>query len=100
MMKALTARKSMMDLAARMAALANRAGRRRESERLRSFFWFAGSAALAGGVVLLFASPGRELRRRIGTLFGGGQDKIDALDRDRHARDDMANEGGGSQPRE
>jgi len=95
---ALTARTSLMELGAQMAGLANHVAGRRESNRLRSVLWFAGGAAVAGGVVLLFASPGRELRRRIGSLFGGAEDKLDAQGRDRAAEDNMANEGGGSGP--
>jgi hypothetical protein len=96
---ALTARNSIMDLGTQMAGLANHVGRRRESGRLRSVLWLAGGAVVAGGLVLLFASPGRELRRRIGKLFSGAQDKLDAAGRDGHAEDNMANEGGGSKPR-
>jgi hypothetical protein len=95
---ALTARNSIMDLGTQMAGLASHVGGRRESGRLRSVLWFTGGAALAGGVVLLFASPGRELRRRIGRLFSGAQHKPDAPGRDGHAEDNMANEGGGSRP--
>jgi hypothetical protein len=95
---ALTARTSLMDLGAQMAGLANHVAGRREPSRLRSVLWFAGGAALTGGVVLLFASPGRELRRRIGRLFGSAGDKLDAQGHDTAAEDNMANEGGGSRP--
>jgi hypothetical protein len=98
MRTALTARTSLMELGAQMAALANHVGGRREPNRLRSVLWVAGGAAVAGGVVLLFASPGRELRRRIGRLFSGAEDKINAQGRDGGAEDNMANEGGGSRP--
>jgi hypothetical protein len=96
---ALMARNSIMDLGTQMAGLASHVGRRRESERLRSILWFAGGAVVIGGVVLLFASPGRELRRQIGKLFSGAKDKVNAPGRDRHAEDNMANEGGGAKPR-
>jgi hypothetical protein len=97
---ALTARNSIMDLGTQMAGLASHLGGRRKPDRLRSVLWFAGGAALAGGVVLLFASPGRKLlRRRIGRLFSGAQDKLDAPGRDGHVEHPIANEGGGSKPR-
>ncbi len=96
---ALTARNSIMDLGTQVADLASHVGRRRESERLRAVLWLAGGAAVVGGLVLLFASPGRELRKRIGKLFSSAQEKADSTTRDRHAEDSMANEGGGSKPR-
>jgi hypothetical protein len=99
MRTALTARNSIMDLGTQMAGLASHVGGRRGSGRLRSVLWFAGGAAIVGGMVLLFASPGRELRRRIGKLFTGAQDKVDAPGRDQHAEDNLANEGGGAKPR-
>src|SRR5580658_3602977 len=99
MRTALTARNSIMDLGTQMAGLASHVGRRRGSGRLRSVLWFAGGAAIVGGMVLLFASPGRELRRRIGKLFTGAQDKFDAPGRDEHAEANMASEGGGAKPR-
>jgi hypothetical protein len=92
------ARTSLMELGAQIAGLANHVSGRREPNRLRSVLWFAGGAALAGGVVLLFASPRRELRRRVGRLFSGAEDKLDAQGRDGAAEDNMANEGGGSSP--
>ncbi len=99
MRTALTARNSIMDLGTQMAGLASHVGGRRESGRLRSVLWLAGGAVVAGGIVLLFASPGRELRKRIGKLFSGAEDKPDARRRDGHGEDNMTNEGGGSQPR-
>jgi hypothetical protein len=98
MRTALTARTSLTDLGAQMATLANHVAGRRKPNRVRAVLWFAGGAALAGGVVLLFASPGRGLRRRIGRLFSGAEGKLDAQRRDRAAEDNMANEGGGSGP--
>jgi hypothetical protein len=98
MRAALTARNSIMDLGTQMAGLASHVGGRREPRHLRSVLWFAGGAVLAGGVVLLFASPGRELRKRIGRLFRGTQHEVAAPGRDEHAEDNMANEGGGSRP--
>jgi hypothetical protein len=97
MRTALTARHSIMDLGTQMAGLASHVGGRRKPRRLRSVLWLAGGAAFAGGVVLLFAPPGRKLRKRIGKLFS--PDKLDALGHDGHAEDNMANEGGGSKPR-
>jgi len=96
---ALTARNSIMDLGTQMAELASHVGGRREPRRLRSVLWFGGGAILAGGVVLLFTPPGRELRKRIGRLFGGPQREVVAPGRDQHAEENMANEGGGSRPR-
>jgi hypothetical protein len=96
---ALTARNSLVDLGAQIAALANHVAGRREPDRLRLVLWIAGVAALAGGTVFLFAPPGRELRKWIGKLYSGAEDKIDARRPGWDAGDNMANEGGGSRPR-
>jgi len=93
--RAVAASGSLKAVGIQMVRLAKDLGGRREPHRVRTVLWFAGGAVLVGGVILLFASPGREIRKRIGALFNRDEDTRGLRD----AEDTMANEGGGSRPR-
>jgi hypothetical protein len=92
-----TAHASLKDLGTQIARIANQLAGRHESNRLRSVLWFAGTLTLAGGVVLVFASPGRELRKRIAGLFSSPEESIGTGDR--AGEEDMASEGRHPKPR-
>jgi len=78
---AITARASLMDLGSQVAGIANQLAGPCEPNPVRSVLWFAGTLTMAGGVVLVFASPGQELRRRIAGLFSGPEERIGTGDR-------------------
>jgi hypothetical protein len=107
----LATRASLIDLGSQALCLANsirerepsglflaQVGRRREPNRFASLLWFATGAAVVGGAVTLFAPRGAALKSRVGSLFNGARASVGW--RDHNGEESMANEGGGSIPRD